>query len=116
MYYYELSKREKKIARACIDKGLDAEFKEGLEKFATITTNWKEGKYSTNREAYHELFGAVEEKNEQIAGRYDNLGGSKYLIIVVHILNDGYITEDGIKDFSEETKITIQRVMHLIRK
>ena len=34
--YYILSKREKKIARACIDKGLDAEFREGLEKFEAI--------------------------------------------------------------------------------
>jgi hypothetical protein len=31
--FHELSKREKKIAKACIDKGLEAEFKEGLENF-----------------------------------------------------------------------------------
>ena len=30
--YYELTKREKKIAKAAIDKGVNTEFKAGLEK------------------------------------------------------------------------------------
>jgi len=54
--YYDLSKREKKIARACIDKGLEAEFKEGLENFHVIIQDWQAGKFASNKEAYHQLF------------------------------------------------------------
>ena len=43
--FHELSKREKKIAKACIDKGLDAEFKEGLENFQAIIQDWRAGKF-----------------------------------------------------------------------
>ena len=39
--FHELSKREKKIAKACIDKGLEAEFKEGLENFHAIIQDWQ---------------------------------------------------------------------------
>lgn len=44
--YYELSKKEKKIARACIDKGLEAEFQKGMEKFETIIHDWRNGKFT----------------------------------------------------------------------
>ena len=41
----ELTKSEKKVARAAIDKGLDAEFREGLENFEAILKDWREGKF-----------------------------------------------------------------------
>jgi hypothetical protein len=41
--YRELSKREKKIARACIDKGLDTAFREGLEKSSAVISDWRQG-------------------------------------------------------------------------
>lgn len=44
--YYELSKADKKIARRCIDKGVDAEFREGLEKFDAIIRHWRAGKFA----------------------------------------------------------------------
>lgn len=36
---YELTKGEKKVARAAIDKGLEASFKEGMENFEAIIKN-----------------------------------------------------------------------------
>ncbi|HRI20363.1 MAG TPA: hypothetical protein PLA68_05395 [Panacibacter sp.] len=101
--YYELSKREKKIAKAAIDKGVNAEFKAGLEKAEAIIAEWRKNNVE-NREAYHKLFLAVEEQDKRIANRYDGLGGSRYLFTVACILYDGQITEEDIKDFSEETK------------
>ena len=73
--FHELSKREKKIARTCIDKGLEAEFKEGLEKFQTIMQDWQAGKFASNKEAYHQLFKAVDEKDNAISRRYDGQQG-----------------------------------------
>ena len=109
--YYELSKREKKIAKACIDKGLDAEFKEGLENFHAIIQDWRSGKFASNKEAYHELFKAVDKKDHAISRRYDGLSGSRWLITVVELFREGYISEDDIKDFSDQTKAVIQMVI-----
>lgn len=102
--YHELSKSEKKVARAAIDKGLDAEFREGMEEFEAIIKDWREGKFSTNKEAYHQLFKAVDKKDDAIGRRYNGLTGGRYLITVAGIYRDGYINEDDIKGFREETK------------
>jgi hypothetical protein len=67
---YELSKSEKKIARAAIDKGLDAEFRKGMENFEAIVKDWREGKFAGNKDAYHKLFKAVDEKDNAISNRY----------------------------------------------
>lgn len=37
---YELNKREKKIAREVIEKGVQAEFKAGLEKAKKVIAQW----------------------------------------------------------------------------
>lgn len=109
--YHELSKREKKIAKACIDKGLEAEFKEGLENFHAIIQDWRSGKFASNKEAYHQLFKAVDKKDNAISRRYDGLSGSRWLITVIQLLHEGYISEDDIKDFSDETKEVIKMFM-----
>ncbi|MBY0436286.1 MAG: hypothetical protein K2U26_19495 [Cyclobacteriaceae bacterium] len=100
----KLSKSDKKIAKACIDKGLDAEFHEGLKKFEAILLDWRAGKFDSHKEAYHNLFEALEKKDRAISKRYDTLTGSRWLATVAAILHDGYISEDDIKDFSDETK------------
>jgi hypothetical protein len=102
--YHQLSKRDKKIAKACIDKGLEAEFHEGLQTFEAIIREWKNGKFATDKEAYHALYKAVDKKDHAIARRYDGLTGSRWLITVADILQDGYISEESINDFSDETK------------
>lgn len=108
--YYELSKREKKIARACIDKGLDAEFKEGLELCSAVIQKWRDGQVATNKAAYHELFETLRKKDKAIARRYDGLTGSRWLVTVAAQLHDGYITKEDIMDFSEETKFALKRM------
>ena len=105
--YYELSKPEKKIARACIDKALEAEFYEGLEKFEAILNDWRQGKFASNKEAYHQFYKAVDKKDNAISKRYDNLPGSRWLITVAAVLHEGYIAENDIKDLSIETKAVI---------
>jgi len=111
--YHQLTKPDKKIARHCLDKGLDAEFREGLEKFETILRDWREGKFANNKEAYHRLFEAVHKKDTAIARRYDGLTGSRWLITIVGILRDGYISKDDVKDFSDETKAVIDRSLQV---
>lgn len=110
--YYELSKADKKIARANIDKGIDAEFREGLETFEAVIRDWRAGKFSSNRDAYHKLFQAVREKDKAIGKRYDDLSGSRWLATVAAILHDGYISKEDIAGFSDEARMTIERWSH----
>jgi len=114
--YYELSKPEKKITRACIDKALDAEFYEGLEKFEAILNEWRRGNFASNKEAYHQFFKAVDKKDNEISRRYDNLTGSRWLITVAAVLHDGYITENDIKDLSITTKAVIDKLSENFEK
>lgn len=105
---YELTKSEKKVARAAIDKGLDAEFKEGLENFETIIQDWREGKFATNKEAYHKIFKAVDDKDSAISRRYDGLTGGRYLLTVSNIFIDRYIDEKDLEGFRPEIKEMIK--------
>jgi hypothetical protein len=107
----QLSKRDKKIAKACIDKGLEAEFREGMEDFEAIVRDWREGKFASDREAYHQLGKAIHMKDKAISSRYDRLSGSHWFMAVAAILTDGYITEDDVKDFSDETKSALNHVL-----
>jgi hypothetical protein len=106
--YFDLSKKEKKIARVCIDKGLDAAFKAGLEKSEVVIREWRQEKFSSNKEAYHKLYKALADKDDAIGRRYDGLTSSRYLITVAQLFSDKVITEDDIKDFSDETKDIIR--------
>ncbi len=101
--YYELTKRENKIAKAAIDKGVNTEFKAGLEKAEAIIATWHKDELDNSAD-YYKLFEAVEEQDKRIAQRYDGLSGSRYLFTVACILYDGQITDEDVKDFSEETK------------
>jgi len=104
----DLSKREKKIARAIIDKGVEAEFKAGLEQAKAVIAKWETGELN-NRDGYHTLYKTIKEQDKRISKRYDGLTGSHYLTTVAAILFDGQITEEDIKDFSDETKETLHR-------
>ena len=106
--YYELSKKEKKIARACIDKGIDAAFKEGLEKSAAVISDWRQGKFPSNREAYQQLYSVLTDEDDAIARRYDGLSGSRWLMVVAQLFSEKVITEEDIKEFSDETKNIIR--------
>ena len=101
---HELSKGEKKVARAAIDKGLNAEFTESMENVEAIIKDWRKGKFFSNKEAYHKLFKAVDDKNDAISSRYDGLTGGRYLTTVMSVFVDGYINEKDIEGFKEETK------------
>jgi hypothetical protein len=51
----------------------------------------------------------VDKKDNAIARRYDGLTGSRWLATIAAIFRDGYISEEDIKDFSDETKEIIKK-------
>lgn len=52
---YELPKSQKKIARGIIEKGLQREYQNGMEKVEAVIGKWKSGKLD-NREAYLSIY------------------------------------------------------------
>ena len=102
-----LSKSERRIARKLIDIGLQKEFRNGMEKFHNITSNWKT-KGLNAKESYYEIFKAVKNFDKHIARRYDGMTGSKYMYIVAEQLGESLITENDIREFSEETQAKIK--------
>ena len=105
---YVLNKMDKKIARIAIDKGSENAFKEAMENFEAIVKEWQEGKFTSQQDAYHKLYNAVDIKNAAISNRYDGITGGRYLQTVMGILQDGHITESDISGFSEDSKEVIK--------
>jgi hypothetical protein len=103
----ELQKREKKLAREIIEKGLLQEFQNGLEKSDKIIGQWKNNP-SNPREASYTLYKHIITFDKHIARRYDDMRGSTYLYIIAGQLADNVITEQDIEGFSEEVQETIR--------
>jgi hypothetical protein len=103
MNAFELTKSEKKLARQLIEKGLQIEYKKGLEQQSEIIEQWKSGNTDT-KDSYLKLYQSVTSYDKYIAKRYDNIRGSKYLFIIAAQLADGIITLEEIEKFRIDTK------------
>ena len=101
--YYELNKREKKIARQLIDKGLGNAFSKALSTTVEIIEKWQTQKSDT-RDAHLTLYKEINKHNDDIAKRYNGLGGSRWLATVSELFAEEVISEEDIKDFSDEAK------------
>ena len=102
----QLSKKDKKVARAIIEKGLLKEFAKGLFDADSVLHDWK-NKVRDNRESYHLLFKTVKEFDKHIAKRYDGMTGSKYIFVIAGQLIDGIIDETDLKELSEDVQQVI---------
>lgn len=108
----ELTKREKKLARELIEKGLLEEFKRGLTSFDAILQQWKtEG--GDIKQHYCKIFSAVKDFDKHIARRYDGMRGSRYLDTVAYQLIDELYDVSEIDGFSPEAKDTILRMARI---
>lgn len=105
----QLQKRDKKIAREIIEKGLQKEFTNGLNAFDETLQQWKNHQLN-NRDAYHALYGKVVDFDKHIARRYDNVTGSQYVMTVAAQFIDGVIDKEDLDPFSEEVQQYIQRM------
>ncbi len=105
--YYELSKSQKKIARAVMDKGLETHYRRTLSEVESIIKKWNEGNFTSNREAYMKLFRSVKENDRNIGQIYDDKGGSRWVEVIANQLAKGVISIEDLKDFDEEVCQTI---------
>ncbi|SFE35560.1 hypothetical protein SAMN05518672_105381 [Chitinophaga sp. CF118] len=99
----ELSKKDKRIARDVIEKGLQKEFQQGLQQFDAILQKWK-NEQQDNRDIYHNLFKSVHDFDKHIARRYDNMKGSTYLLILVAQLMGNLICEEDLIELNPDVR------------
>lgn len=107
----ELTKKDKKVARELIEKGLQIEFAKGLAASEKIIEKWKAEK--DNSASYHSLYKHITVFDKHIARRYDSMTGSRYLGIIIGQMNDGIITFSDLKDFSEEVQAYLMKIQQL---
>jgi hypothetical protein len=103
----ELSKKDKKKVREIIESGLQQEFAKALFDVDSILIGWK-NKSKNNRDAYLSLYKHIIDSDKHIASRYDGITGSKYLFIIAAQLLDGVISENDLKDLSNEVQQAIK--------
>jgi isopentenyl diphosphate isomerase/L-lactate dehydrogenase-like FMN-dependent dehydrogenase len=108
----DLSKKDKKVARQIIELGLQRELESGLNKFDIILKNWKENKQSP-KNSYHLLCKTLLDFDTHIEKRYENMTGSKYIVIISNQLHDKIISKDDINELSEEAKQKIHLILSL---
>ncbi len=60
----------------------------------------------TSREIFHETHTYLD---NFLQFRYDDLRPSNYLLSLAGVLKDGYIVEEELRDFSDESKEIIKR-------
>ena len=110
---YEFSKPEKKIVRQVIETGLQRDFESSILDIDQIIQRWKSKKLD-NREAYHEIFGTVKKNDKYIARMYDDLRGSKYMMVLQGLLANKTISEADLSGFSETTRNAILEIKRVL--
>ena len=109
----ELSKKDKKVAREIIDKGLQREFEDGLNKADSILQSWKT-EVKDNKDTYYQLYEHIKNFDKHIAGRYDGIRGSSYLLTITGQMIDNVIHDEDLIDFSEEVRLYLMRTKKLL--
>jgi hypothetical protein len=110
----ELTKKEKKVARDIFAMSIEKEFESALHHADLILAKWKNNDAS-GRTVFHEIHLYLKNFLKHLQQRYDDLRSSDYLMTLAEILKDGYITEDVLKDFSDEALQVIGRYGNLFK-
>jgi hypothetical protein len=110
---YELPKSQKKIARQIIETGLQRGYQNGIKKVDAVIEKWKSGKMD-NRDAYISIYKKLTSHDKHLARRYDNMSGSKYLMIISGQVADGIVSFDELSELNDEARQVIQNWLDVI--
>lgn len=111
----ELLKADKKVAREVIEKALQKDLAESLEKTDVLIQKWK-NEILNNKETYYALFDHVNMFDKYIARRYDNQRGSTYLTTIIGLFMDKIIDERDLVDFSIDVQEYIKKLTNHLTK
>ena len=110
---YELPKSQKKIARQIIEKGLQREYQIGIEKVEAVIEKWKSGK-ADNQKAYLSIYKKLIDHDKHLGRRYDNMSGSKYLMIISGQVADGIVSFDELGELNDQALQVIKNWLEVI--
>lgn len=111
----ELTKSQKKKVRELIDIGLKRDYTDAIKRVKRLCDSFVEGK-SDPREYYMKLYSTVKNKDKDIARRYNDLTGSKYLLRLSMLLIDNVLTHDDIRGLDDELKERLLQIEDNFRK
>ena len=102
---YELPKSQKN--RPSDNRnGSVAEYQNGIEKVDAVIEKWKSGKLD-NRCLCFDLQ-KLTSHDKHLARRYDNMSGSKYLMIISEQVADGVISFDELGELDDQARQVVQ--------
>jgi len=99
----DLTKSEKKIARRMIDKALNQDYINGMEKIKKLIHKWEEDS-SEPQKSYLALFQALKSHDKALGRKFDGLTGSHYFTCIVNCFTDGLLHEEDLDQFPDELK------------
>jgi hypothetical protein len=108
----ELTKQQKKQIRILINLGIRRDYIDGIKKMKAITDTYDENT-SDPRDVYMKLYSTLTKKDEEIATRYNDLTGSKYLMCLMHLVEKGVISFEEIDHLDEQLKAVFH---HFLQK
>ena len=97
------SKRDKKLLRDIIEKGLQKEFKAGIARVESIINVWRQRQIDDG-DIYRQLNEAILEHDKYIARKYEQMNSSTYAQIVAAQLAEQLIEENDLHELSEDMK------------
>lgn len=100
------SKRDKKLLRDIIEKGLQKEFKSGIEQVESIILLWRQRQIDDS-DIYRQLNETMQEHDKYIARKYDQMNSTTYAQVVAAQLADQLIDESDLEELSEDMKLQI---------
>ena len=110
----DLSKADKKVASRLIQLGLRREIHKILVETDSVLSDWKE-KNLEDKDSYYLLYNKITDFDKHLQRRYDSLTGSRYYLAVLQLVYDGIVSEEELKDFSEDTKNRIIAYINMSR-
>jgi hypothetical protein len=111
----EFSKRDMKVVRELIKKGLLNDFAKGLFKADEILNDWKQ-EATDNRESYHKLYKHIIDFDKHILRRYDSTRGADIVYTLIQQLNEGLVDAADLKELTHAGQEEMQRMFQFRKR
>lgn len=99
----ELTKSQKRKVRELIQKALLQDYSDAIISIRKLSDSYIEGK-SDPKDHYHKLYSTLTSKDEEIARRYDDLTGSRYLPTLIMLLREGVLSTEDLQELDDDLR------------
>ncbi|WMJ73955.1 hypothetical protein RCC89_12385 [Cytophagaceae bacterium ABcell3] len=109
---YTFTKSEKKLVRQLLDKGLERDYINGINKIKALLDQWEKSQQNP-RETYLNMYKTLDKHDRNLSRKFDGLTGGRYFMALVDLMIEGLVSEEEIEGLSKETK---ERIYFLLGK